>query len=347
MRKLLSILIPTYNMEGYLRKCLDSLIIPSLSLLDIIVINDGSKDRSLDIAKEYCLKYPDAIRVINKPNGNYGSCINIGLKYSEGKYIKILDADDSFTTKSLERYVSLLDIIEDDLIISDYFIVNDTGTVVSKQSFSKLQEKVSYNIKRNQELLTDAAFEMHAIAYKKSIFNTIEYKQSEGISYTDQEWMFFPMSAVNSFTYIKEPLYQYLVGREGQTINWASRLRSVKHSVAVGKSLIQMYSLIPERRREDLKTYYNNRLNRLIPYIYKTILLRIPEKQYYEDLSDIDRQIYRILPKYYLTLNKDCIPYIHFHYIYYWRSRYFSGKNLPLLSLFNFIVRALMRLKAI
>ena len=88
--KTLSIIIPAYNMELYLRKCLNSLIIDrNFDLLDIIIVNDGSKDGTLEIAKEYECKYPSVCRVIDKPNGNYGSCVNIGLKNAIGKYVKL------------------------------------------------------------------------------------------------------------------------------------------------------------------------------------------------------------------------------------------------------------------
>ena len=90
MNKILTIIIPTYNMEKYLRRCLDSLIIDEegMKQLEVLVINDGSKDSSSQIAHEYQDKYPDTFRVIDKENGNYGSCINRGLKEATGKYVK-------------------------------------------------------------------------------------------------------------------------------------------------------------------------------------------------------------------------------------------------------------------
>ena len=79
MEKILSIVIPTYNMEKYIGKCLKSLIIPEIDLLDIMVINDGSKDTSSQVAREIAKEYSSSIRVIDTENGNYGSCINKGL----------------------------------------------------------------------------------------------------------------------------------------------------------------------------------------------------------------------------------------------------------------------------
>ena len=100
MNKLLSIIIPTYNMEKYLHKCLDSLVVSDENMvrLEVLVINDGSKDTSSQIAHEYEDKYSKTIRVVDKDNGNYGSCINRGLKEATGKYVKVLDADDYLDT---------------------------------------------------------------------------------------------------------------------------------------------------------------------------------------------------------------------------------------------------------
>ena len=96
--KILTIIIPTYNMEQYLRKCLDSLIVSeeNMQRLEVLVVNDGSKDSSSAIGHEYEAKYPQTFRVIDKENGNYGSCVNRGLKEATGKYVKVLDADDYF-----------------------------------------------------------------------------------------------------------------------------------------------------------------------------------------------------------------------------------------------------------
>ena len=125
MEKVLTVIIPTYNMENYLRYCLDSLLIKEfLKQLEVLIINDGSKDGSSVIGHEYEQLYPEIFRVIDKENGNYGSCINRGLKEAKGKYVKILDADDSFNTDNFESFVSFLIQTDADLILSDFAVVN-------------------------------------------------------------------------------------------------------------------------------------------------------------------------------------------------------------------------------
>lgn len=128
MNKILTIVIPTYNMEKYLDKCLTSLVIEDRELmkqLEILVVIDGSKDRSSEIAHTYQVRYPQTFIVIDKENGNYGSCINRGLKEAAGKYIKVLDADDCYNSKSLQQHLELLRIVDVDLILTSYVIVNE------------------------------------------------------------------------------------------------------------------------------------------------------------------------------------------------------------------------------
>lgn len=105
-------------MEAYIGKCLDSLLIPEFDAVEVLVVNDGSKDRSSEIAHSYADRYPGSIRVIDKPNGNYGSCINAALPLATGRYIKVLDADDTFDTAAFSSFVRLLPSISDDAVIT-------------------------------------------------------------------------------------------------------------------------------------------------------------------------------------------------------------------------------------
>ena len=112
MNKLLTIIIPIYNTQEYLRKCLDSLIIkePLLSLVEILLIIDGSPDDSLVIAKEFETNYPQTFVVINKENGGYGSVLKRGIQEAKGKYCKILDSDDWYDKQEFEKFVKNLEI---------------------------------------------------------------------------------------------------------------------------------------------------------------------------------------------------------------------------------------------
>ena len=96
--KLLSIAIPCYNSEAYMEKCINSLLLGGEEV-EILVVDDGSSDRTAQIADEYAEKYPDIIRVIDKENGGHGDAVNYGLANAEGKYFKVVDSDDWVNTE--------------------------------------------------------------------------------------------------------------------------------------------------------------------------------------------------------------------------------------------------------
>ena len=193
--KILSIIIPTFNMENYLPMCLNSLVdTPTISdLVEVLIINDGSKDSSSEIAHEYERKFPKTFRVVDKENGNYGSCINRGLQEASGKYVKVLDADDYFNNRSFSDFVKFLRNTDADLIISPYIKVDDEGKVLNKIEFDLPEKILIFSDEQLRRVFYSKHFQMHAVTYKTQIFKSLNYHQSEGISYTDQEWMFLPI----------------------------------------------------------------------------------------------------------------------------------------------------------
>ena len=135
--KILTIVIPTYNMQDYLRRCLDSLLVEQerLKKIEVLVVNDGSKDNSSAIAHEYETKYPEAFRVIDNENGNYGSCVNRGLKEAKGKYFRILDADDRFDTGALVQLVDVLATTDLDLVFSRCIHRNTDESIINENHY--------------------------------------------------------------------------------------------------------------------------------------------------------------------------------------------------------------------
>lgn len=274
MEKLLSIIIPTYNMEKYLRKCLDSLIVSdeNMQFLEVLVINDGSKDSSSTIAHEYEAKFPQTFRVIDKENGNYGSCINRGLKEMFGKYVKVLDADDYFINDTFDKFINFLKTKDDELIINDYSIVNENDVV---------WETYSFDLPINKNFgLTDipaGAIEWlwhHGITYKAAIFQSLNYRQTEGISYTDDEWIFKPMVAVNTVAYFPFVMYHYLMGREGQTFDPKIMKASFDKRIIVGKSMALFYESEFNKCSVAAKYYMDAKLQDRLFVIYAFFLIK-------------------------------------------------------------------------
>ena len=121
-QKNLTVIVPVYKVEPYINKCLDSLLVPEeiRKDLEVIIINDGTPDRSAEMARAYERNYPATFRVIDKSNGGHGSAWNLGLKEANGKYIRFLDSDDWVDTAEFTRLLSRLKELDVDLVLSHY-----------------------------------------------------------------------------------------------------------------------------------------------------------------------------------------------------------------------------------
>ena len=328
MKKLLSIIIPTYNMEKYLHNCLDSLIISEEKMqeIEVFVINDGSKDLSSQIAHEYEEKSPQTFRVIDKENGNYGSCINRGLIEASGKYVKVLDADDSFDTENLDEFLCFLDKCDEDIVVSNVDCVDEKGVII---------KKAKYNFPRYQKCMIDEIsleiIEMHAITYKLNVLKEIAYHQTEGISYTDNDWTSIPLAHDNTFIYFPKSIYRYLMGRYGQSIG-----ALVKNCDQFEKVL---YSIMGQLEGMDslgkAETYLQFRLQHILMCFYKEFL--VADKCHHMDkIIAFDKKLKADFPKYYaLADNVVLNDYLPYHYVREWRKTY--SNKIPYVWLHNLI----------
>lgn len=263
MNKILTIVVPTYNMEALLEKDLNSLVIEDKQLMkemEVLVVIDGATDRSSEIAHSFQDRYPDTFVVIDKGNGNYGSCVNVGVKEAKGKYIRIMDADDYYETTNLGDFLVFLHATNADVVLSDYDIVNCEGR--SKKS-------VQYALKHNIETPIESihskeimiGFVLHSITYRTELLVSGEYVQTEGVSYTDQEWITKPMRNVKTFSYFNKKIYHYLYGREGQTVDSHIYNKSISQHTVVLKSLAKFINDIhaeyfPSKKQIEQKVYW-------------------------------------------------------------------------------------------
>ncbi|MBO5805171.1 MAG: glycosyltransferase family 2 protein [Bacteroidales bacterium] len=227
MKKILSICIPSYNMEKYLSRCLDSLMINSLDKLETIVVNDGSKDDTLRIANKYKEKYPNSIVVIDKPNGHYGSTINAALKVATGKYFRILDADDWFDKEALEMFVSKAETIEVDCIFTRFTTVNENNENINVLDYNgvvydKILDLDSY-------VLPKVCFAMHSLTYSLDMLKKMSYCQTEGVCYTDTEYVFYPLRYSKNIFCLDLSLYQYFLGRDDQSMALKNIFKNLSH----------------------------------------------------------------------------------------------------------------------
>lgn len=313
--KLLTIIVPTYNMEMYLERCISSVVNSIFSeSIEVIVVNDGSKDNSLAIAKVFLEKFPNIIRVIDKENGNYGSCFNAAFPNVKGKYVRLLDADDYVNTNGLDCLLSEIADINVDAIFTHYETINAQG----KRTLYKTQG-LSYRKILNGELLNNSPLEnfaMHHITYRTDLFRKIGYKQTEGISYTDTEYVFYPLGAIKTFYVADILLYRYLIGREFQTVDSRSR---ISHSSDYKKIFTRMLQTITTDSTNRLSQACERYAGFVLATYYHTLLVLQPLSEMNKlEIENLDLCLYNKYRNLYnITEEYKCLG---FRYIHYWRK---------------------------
>ena len=342
MDKILTVVIPTYNMERYLRYCLDSLCVGRGSdALEVLVINDGSTDSSSAIAHEYEQKSPGIFRVIDKENGNYGSCVNMGLEAGTGKYVKVLDADDSFDTERFEDFVSFLLGNDADLVLSDFAVVDADRNI---------RKIIRYDLGLNNPFIIDEVcdmpkfqnMQMHAVTYRRENLLKLKYRQTEGISYTDQQWIFLPMISVRTIVRFEEYVYKYLVGRIGQTVEPVFKLKNMLYAIRCAEDMVSMYE--NHKAQVEGKPVQRYLYQRMIPFLkgaYVTALTHYGVETR-QALRDYDNELKRRSAEVYRRIgNKEVSSFLGFEYIKYWRNH--KNANMVIIKLlsrmYNFFLK--------
>lgn len=325
MEKILTIVIPTYNMEKLLEKDLQTLVIDDKNLfqkVEILVVIDGAKDQSSEIAHRFQNAYPNTFRVIDKENGNYGSCVNRGIKEAKGKYISVLDADDYYDTKVFQEYIKYLETVDVDLVINNQCLIDEDDNVVFKSNFN-LPEQDIFNLSVIPELTN---LTIHTVAYRTENLRAIAYRQTEGISYTDQEWMLTPMITVHKVAYFKGCLYYYLWGREGQTMEEAVFVKNIDQNLNMLKSNMAAYERYYNSSSPDIQSYFDSRLRIRLNVVYELFLLKHNSLSI-DKLIELDKYIRCNHPTIHSLADKITTPIGRimpsgFFYIKEWRKRY-------------------------
>ena len=249
--KKLSIIIPIYNMEKYIDRCIQSILAANLKdTVEILLINDGSEDDSQQIMEWYYKKYPDIIRIFSKENNGHGSVINFGIDKAEGKYFKILDADDYYDTKSLEKLIYFLEKDRDvDLIITSYYkefennrLKQELNLISNKRlSFEKIFT-IFQSLEKKQKKQYINYIPMSMVAYKTEILKRCSKRLSEKTYYVDIEFNVFYINEVSNFIYFDYPVYNYCIGRTDQSISSNNFVRNYKDHLNVVRSILKYYS---------------------------------------------------------------------------------------------------------
>ncbi len=276
IQPLISIIIPVYKVEVYLKKCIESVINQSYQNLQIILVDDGSPDNCGNICDEYCAK-DSRIEVIHKSNGGLSDARNVGISKAKGEYIGFVDSDDYIEKSMFSDLYNLLIEHDADVSICNFYVV-ENGELILKNKNTGIKEYDKIRIL--EEVLLDKNIQSYAWnkLYKKSLFDNVKYPL--GKKYEDIGTTFYLLEKCNKVVISGKPEYYYVV-RKDSIVNNNSENTVIDYIDLI----IQRYNYVQEKYSHEEKlqkkytqteyteqNIYNNLIKYNKYYLAKTLI---------------------------------------------------------------------------
>lgn len=294
MEKILTVSIAAYNVADYIRNTLDSIITPgSIDALQILVVDDGGKDDTLKIVKEYEEKYPNSVFGVHKENGGYGSVLNTSIRLAKGKYFKQLDGDDWFETENMDAFVELLRRVDADYVITPLRKYNEAdGSTVLRDYFPKLPEgKYAFD-----EMTFDTICPMHSSTFRTGLLQEHDITITEHCFYTDVELVNRPMPYMESVYVWHTPVYVYRIGVEGQSVSKTGIRKHYKEHEKVFWNLMEIYHAIPAEKTAK-RQFLRRRLVKETAAQMKFYCYLDHSREHYKELRRFGRRLKESCPE--------------------------------------------------
>lgn len=220
----ISIVIPVYNIESYLRQCLDSVINQTLKEIEIICVNDGSTDNSLQILEEYAEK-DKRIRIFNKANGGISSARNLGMKYIKGEYTGFVDSDDWIELDMYEKLYQNAKVYDSDMVMCSAHIFDDVSKEMkydnpyfTLECFDQTYDNCTFTHNQTEDLLFSICVTPWNKIYKSKFLDDIGVKFPDGQDFDDNSFFYETYLNASKISLVRDYLYFYRVNREGSFI---------------------------------------------------------------------------------------------------------------------------------
>lgn len=280
---LLTVAVAAFQVEPFLAQTLDSLSV-NCGGLEVLVIDDGSTDRTAEIAKRYETRDPGIFRYVRKENGGWGSVINTAVRMARGKYFRQLDGDDFLKTENLSGFLAYLKDARDELIVTPYEEIDDgTQRILRIHSWGET-EKASL-----KELMERPEFGIWACTFRTDFLRAQKIRLLEHCFYTDVEFLVASCLAVERIGSWDGVIYRYRTGREGQSVSVSGARKNYKQHLRVVWRLCQLFEQAPEEKRNQIIT----RIRFAVLQQYRFFFYLSPTKEHKKELLDFDRELKR------------------------------------------------------
>lgn len=278
--KVLSVTVPCYNSEAYMENCIHSLLTGGPEV-EIIIVNDGSLDRTGEIAEKYANDYPDIVKVIHQENGGHGEAVNTGLRHASGLFFKVVDSDDWVSISAFKEMMKTLAALAGEQQLVDMVISN----FVYEKEGAKHKKAMRYRsafpqnkvftwddvkfLRKGQYIL------MHSVIYRTKLLRECRLQLPEHTFYVDNIFVYHPLPFVKTMYYLNVDFYRYYIGREDQSVNEQVMIRRIDQQLKVNYYMIDDYNIsnAQEVPHMKLRHYMRNYLE-IIMVVSSIMLIR-------------------------------------------------------------------------
>lgn len=261
--KLLSVAIPCYNSEAYMRKCIESLLVGGKDV-EIIIVDDGSKDHTAEIADEYAAKFPDIVKAVHQENGGHGEAVNAGLRNATGLYYKVVDSDDWVKEEAYQQVLDTLREIVGGKKVLDMLICN---FVYEKEGVARKKVMTYHSALPKNEIFTWNEVKhfrkgqymlMHSVIYRTKLLVECGLELPKHTFYVDNIFVFHPLPFVRTMYYLDVNFYRYYIGREDQSVNESVMIGRIDQQIYVNKIMIDYMAgrIITNRKQRNYMINY-------------------------------------------------------------------------------------------
>ena len=298
MEKILTVTIPSYNVEQYLRQTLDSFLAQEiLEEIEVLIIDDGSKDHTADIGKEYERKNPDTFRVIPKKNGGHGPTINRGIQEASGRYFKVVDGDDWVNTEDFVKLVKALKSCTAEYVVTNYYEVNDRTGERTPKEYKELGRKKVWKF---EEAASITQIGMHPLVIKTEILKKNAMHVDEHCFYVDVEYILYPVPYVNTVEFLDYYVYMYRLAVTTQSVSLQGYQKHIDNHITVILHLTEFFNQYAAAGTPEKIDYIGKRIAQMVGDQI-TIFVSFPETDtaIKEKFIEFDKQLKVLSPEIY------------------------------------------------
>ncbi len=291
--KLLTFAIPCYNSQDYMEHCIETLL-PGGEDVEILIVDDGSKDRTAEIADVYEAKYPGIVRAIHQENGGHGEAVNAGIRNATGLFFKVVDSDDWVDAESYRKILEKLRELAGgkdtlDMFIANYVYEKEGAKHKKVMRCSALPKDRMFTWRDVAHFRKGQYILMHSVIYRTQLLRECGLELPKHTFYVDNIYVYTPLPSVKNIYYMDVDFYRYFIGREDQSVNEKVMIGRIDQQIRVNKIMVDEFDLwkIPNRK---LRRYMFNYLE-IITVVSTIMLIRSGTEENLEKKRELWRYI--------------------------------------------------------